>query len=268
MNLFKVKEPKVPLVPIVISIPHAGINFPPELKKHYKKRMRNFVDDTDWYVHRLYDFAPELGITVIKANLSRWVIDLNRDPESTPLYNDGRLITTCTPTTDFFGNSIYKSKAVEPEPAEKQRRLDTYYWPYYKEIETLLEKRKNQFGKVLLWDAHSIRHKVSTIQKEVFPDMILGNNDEKTAHPELINTALKKLKSGTFNINHNTPFKGGHITRYFGKPENNTHALQLEMNKILYMDDNEITYNKKRAAEVKQVLKKTITGLIDTMNII
>ncbi len=268
MDLFKIKEPNTPLVPIIISVPHSGTNFPPELKKHYKKRMRNFIDDTDWYVHKLYNFASKHGITIIKANLSRWVIDLNRDPESVPLYNDGRLITTCTPTSDFYGNNIYKSKNMEPSSTERQRRLDSYYWPYYKKIEALLEERKKQFGKVLLWDAHSIRHKVSTIQKNVFPDMILGNNDEKTAHPELINTALKSLKSGEFEVNHNAPFKGGHITRYFGKPENNIHALQLEMNKILYMDDNELTYNKERAAGVKNVLKKTIIDLIDIMNLI
>lgn len=266
MDLFTIKEAKTNVVPIIISVPHSGTKFPSEIKSHYKKRMRNHIDDTDWFVHKLYDFAPEMGITVIKANLSRWVIDLNRDPESVPLYSDGRLITTCTPTTDFYGNNIYKSKGLEPSLAEKQRRLDTFYWPYYRKVEELLEARKKQFGKVLLWDAHSIRHKVSTIQKDMFPDMILGNNDEKTADSILINTALAKLRSEAFGVSHNTPFKGGHITRYFGKPENNVHALQLEMNKILYMDDNEITYNKKRAEEVKVVLKRAMKGLIENLN--
>lgn len=223
------------------------------------------MDDTDWYVDRLYVFASELGITMIKANLSRWVIDLNRDPKSVPLYGDGRLITTITPTTDFFGNEIYKKKNFEPDEKEVTRRLDNYYWPYYKEVESLIAARKKQFGKVLLWDAHSIRHKVGTIQKDVFPDMILGNNDEKTAHPELTATALQGLKSGSYEVNHNSPFKGGHITRYFGDPENDVHALQLEMNKILYMDDSEITFNHGRAEEVSKVLKKTMEGLVETM---
>ncbi|WP_103068595.1 N-formylglutamate amidohydrolase [Aquimarina sediminis] len=266
MKLFEIKEPQAPLVPIIISVPHSGTKFPSEIKKHYKKRMRKHLDDTDWYVHRLYSFASSMGITIIKANLSRWVIDLNRDPESVPLYNDNRLITTNTPTTDFYGNKIYKSKNVEPDQDEINRRLDTYYWPYYKQIEALLEERKKQFGKVVLWDAHSIRHRVSTIQKDPFPDMILGNNDEKTAYPELIKSALNGLQSGEFQINHNTPFKGGHITRYFGKPKNDIHALQLEMNKILYMDDNEITYNTDRAKQVQQVLQHTMERLIETLN--
>ncbi len=266
MNLFKITEAKAPIVPIIISVPHSGIKFPSEVKKQYKKRMRTHLDDTDWFVHRLYEFAPSMGITVVKANLSRWVIDLNRDPKSVPLYNDNRLITSNTPITDFYGNKIYKSQEFEPDQNEIKRRLDTYYWPYYKQLKTLLEDRKKQFGKVLLWDAHSIRHKVSTIQKDPFPDMILGNNDEKTASPELITSAINGLRSGTFEINHNAPFKGGHITRYFGNPENNTHTLQLEMNKILYMDDNEVTYNEDRAKKVQQVLQHTMEGLIETLN--
>ena len=265
MKLFELREPTKAEVPIIISVPHAGTRFPPEIRNHYKKKMRRHLDDTDWYVHKLYEFAPRLGISIIKANLSRWVIDLNRDPESTPLYNDGRLITTNTPTTDFFGNKIYKSSKYEPDKAEINRRLKSYYWPYYQQLETLVETRKHQFGKVLLWDAHSIRHRVSTIQKEPFPDMILGNNDTKTAHPDIIDVALKELGSGAFQVSHNIPFKGGHITRYFGKPENHVHALQLEMNKILYMDDNEITMNKERTEEVKKLLINTFEKLIAQM---
>ncbi|MEP5613505.1 MAG: N-formylglutamate amidohydrolase [Cyclobacteriaceae bacterium] len=266
MDLFKIYQPHANPVPIIISVPHAGTKFPAEIDSKFTKRMRKHLDDTDWYVHRLYAFASSLGITVIKANLSRWVIDLNRDPESIPLYNDGRLITSITPTTDFFGNPLYRSPDQEPDLGETHRRLEQYYWPYYKQIEDLIAERKKQFGKVLLWDAHSIRHLVSTIQKEPFPDMILGDNDEQTAHSNLIASALAGLQSGKFEVNHNNPFKGGHITRYFGRPENGVHALQLEMNKILYMDDNEITYNQERAAEMIFVLENTMKKLIKTID--
>jgi N-formylglutamate deformylase len=265
MDLFKIIEPTVDVVPIIISIPHAGTDIPPELKGHYKKRLRKHLDDTDWYLDKLYGFAPSLGITLVKANLSRWVIDLNRDPDSIPLYEDGRLITNNIPLTDFYGNKIYRKSKFEPDQTEIDKRLHTYYWPYYKQIETLLEDRKKRFGKVLLWDAHSIRHIVTTIQKDPFPDLVLGNNDEKTANPKLIKSALEGLGSGSFELSHNSPFKGGHITRYFGNPANNIHALQLEMNKILYMDDNELTFNDARAESLKKVLRKTLQGLIKTM---
>ena len=84
--------------------------------------------------------------------------------------------------------------------------------------------------------------------------MILGNNDKQTASPKIIETALESLRAGDYQVNHNSPFKGGHITRYFGNPEKQIHSLQLEMNKILYMDDNEITYNPMKAENVQNCL--------------
>lgn len=262
---FVIIEPKTKKVPFVLSVPHCGIDFPDELKEDYKPEMMSAPDDTDWFVHKLYNFASELGITIIHAKYSRWVIDLNRDPKSVPLYNDGRIITGLTTTTDFFGNDIYVSEEKIPNQKEIERRLSTYYWPYYEKIEALLNERIEEFGKVLLWDAHSIRKSVPTIRKEDFPDMILGNNDETTADPKIISTALNNLRSGEFEISHNTPFKGGHITRYFGKPEKNIHTLQLEMNKILYMDDDELKFNEERAKKVRLVLKRTFNSLIQTL---
>jgi len=262
---FHIIEPKGKKVPFILSVPHCGTAFPKELKDHYDPSKMQAPDDTDWYVHQLYDFASEMGITIIHAKYSRWVIDLNRDPESAPLYNDGRIITGLTSTTDFFGEAIYKSEEHLPDQAEIERRLNKYYWPYYQKIEELLAERKQEFGQALLWDAHSIRRHVPTIQEEFFPDMILGNNDRKSADDIFIDTTLEHLKKGSYQINHNTPFKGGHITRYFGKPAENIHALQLEMNKILYMNDAEMEYDPKRAEQVASILKPTFKALIEAL---
>ncbi len=258
---FHIIEPKGTKIPIIISVPHCGTDFPSEIIDDYKPEMAAAPDDTDWFVHDLYNFASEMGITIIHAKYSRWVIDLNRDPESAPLYTDGRIITGLTTTTDFFGKDIYKSEEHVPDQTEVERRLKEYYWPYYAKVQELLDARVTDFGKALLWDAHSIRHLVPTIRKDVFPDMILGNNDETTADPQLIEAAMNGLISGSYGVNHNTPFKGGHITRYFGKPEKNIHALQLEMNKILYMDDEEMEFDENRANKMREVLKRTFNNL-------
>ena len=262
---FDIIEPKAKKVPIIISVPHSGTDFPETVADDYLEAQKAVLDDTDWFVHDVYNFASDLGITMIKAKYSRWVIDLNRDPESKPLYQDGRIITGLCSFTDFVGKPIYKA-AKDPTQAEIERRLIDYYWPYYQQIQRLLDERKAEFGKVLLWDAHSIRHVVPSIQKDPFPDMILGNNDQKTADSNLINAALESLKNGPFQINHNSPFRGGHITRYFGKPEDNQHTLQLEMNKILYMDDEETKYDPSRAEQVKSVLKPVFEKLIDCLS--
>ena len=71
MEVFKVIEPKAKAVPLVISVPHCGINFPEELQDHYMEDKMKLPDDTDWFVHKLYSFASEMGISIIHANLSR-----------------------------------------------------------------------------------------------------------------------------------------------------------------------------------------------------
>lgn len=262
---FVIIEPKGPKVPFILSVPHCGTAFPDELKHAFIAEKMGQPDDTDWFVHELYNFASELGITIIHARYSRWVIDLNRDPESKPLYNDGRIITALTTTTDFFGNPIYVNESFHPDQTEVERRLETYYWPYINKIQELLDARKEEFGKALLWDAHSIRHFVPTIRKEIFPDMILGTNDGRSADHKYIDIALAELRQSTKQVNYNDPFKGGFITRNFGKPENGIHALQLEMNKILYMDNEELNFHEERANAIRVYLRNTFEQLIHAL---
>lgn len=264
-NPFFIIEPTVPKVPIILSSPHSGIEFPDELKNHFRPELMVQPDDTDWFIHELYNFVSELGITIIHAKYSRWVIDLNRDPQSKPLYNDGRIITELAPKTDFFGHEIYVDESFVPGGAEIERRLENYYKPYHRKIQEFLEERASEFGQVLLWDAHSIRRVVPTIRDEPFPDLILGDNDEKSAKKEVIEVALNELKKGKFGVNHNSPFKGGYITRSFGNPEKNIHALQLEMVKTNYMNDDELTFNETRADEIRKVLRPVFENLIQCL---
>jgi N-formylglutamate amidohydrolase len=206
-----------------------------------------------------------MGITIIHAVNSRWVIDLNRAPDNTPLYSDGRIITGLCPTTDFLGQRIYKDERSGVEQTEIDRRIDRYFQPYHRRLAQLLEDLRSKFEQVLLWDCHSIRHTVPTIRKERFPDFILGDADGTSASPGLIETALAALEQSDFEVSHNYPFKGGHITRNFGKPVNGIHALQLEMNKINYMDDPETRYDEKRAEKIRVVLKRTFDKLIERL---
>lgn len=264
MDPFRIIAPTTKRVPILISSPHSGTAFPEEIRGHYNPEAIAAPDDTDWFIDKLYDFAPSLGITMIAARYSRWVIDLNRDPESNPLYDDGRVITDLCPTMSFMEEPIYKEDQL-PNRKEIDRRLGQYYWPYYFKLQSLLNDLKKEFGQVLLWDAHSIRQYVPTIRKELFPDLILGDNDEKSASEDLIKTSLDKLGESRLKLNHNNPFKGGHITRYFGKPSDNQHALQLEMTKINYMNNDELQYNEERAAIIRSILINNFEGLIEKL---
>jgi len=263
MQPYNIIQPTTPKVPILLSVPHCGTAFPDELKGDYVPEMMAAPDDTDWFVDQLYNFASDMGITMIAARYSRWVVDLNRDPESKPLYNDGRIITGLCTTTDFHGKDIYQQNV--PDQEEVNRRVKLYYDPYYQMVQEQLDNLKAKFSQVLLWDAHSIRQFVPTIRKKRFPDMILGSVDETSASSKLIQSALAGLSTGEFELKHNTPFKGGQITRTFGRPEENQYALQLEMNKVLYMDDSETKFDEIRADKMRVVLKKTLKDLSSTL---
>jgi len=265
METYRIKRPSTPRVPILVSVPHCGTAFPDEIKNEYDQELMNAPDDTDWFVDRLYSFAPHLGITMITAVLSRWVIDLNRDPGSKPLYTDGRIITALCPATTFLGQPLYKDGRKEVDPAEVKRRTELYFEPYHEKIKQLLEEMKSEFGKVLLWDCHSIRQVVPTIQKEKFPDLILGSADGKAADQDLIDVALKSLGSANYSLQHNHPFKGGYITRHYGKPSAKQHALQLEMSKINYMDNGQTQYYPARADKMVELLYKALNDVAETL---
>ncbi len=252
-------------VPILLSVPHSGIAFPESLRGEFVDSLAAAPDDTDWYVDQLYDFAPEMGIAMISARISRWVIDLNRNPDEKPLYHDGRLITGLCPTTTFVGEPLYRDKRKQVSSKEVQQRLATYFKPYHDQVQLLLDGLLSRHGRVLLWDCHSIRQVVPSIQKEPFPDLILGTADGTSASPGLIEATLGVLDHSRYETRHNYPFKGGYITRHFGRPDIQQHALQLEMTKVNYMDASELSYNKARADEMRTLLKSVFEKLIDTL---
>jgi N-formylglutamate deformylase len=261
LKTFHVRLPSGKRVPIVLSVPHCGTSFPDEIKDQFKSGLTASPDDTDWYVDKLYDFAPAIGITMISAEISRWVIDLNRSPDDKPLYQDGRIITGLCPVTTFLGDPLYDDCRTSVDATEVRRRLDAYYYPYHEKLQTVLTDLKMEFGTVLLWDCHSIRQSVRTIQPEKFEDLILGSADDASASPDLIAIAVQNLDAGGYTFRHNRPFKGGHITRHFGKPDRAEHALQLEMTKINYMDDGETRYDPSRARKMAERLNKTLSNL-------
>jgi N-formylglutamate deformylase len=177
MKAFTITSPVSATVPILVSVPHCGTQFPDELRDQYNPKLIAAPDDTDWFVNTLYDFTLEMGMPMLSATYSRWVVDLNRDPESKPLYTDGRIITALCPATTFLGEPLYIDERKEVSEEEQKKRVVKYYKPYHDKLSEKLGELKSQFGKVLLWDCHSIRQLVPTIRAEKFPDLILGDAD-------------------------------------------------------------------------------------------
>lgn len=222
--------------PILLSSPHSGTAIPPQIQTYLKPKFGLNPEDTDWFIDRLYDFAPNLGMTQITAVQSRYVIDLNRDPAGAPLYSDQRVETSLCPSRAFSGEYLYRDES-SPGTSEVAERIAKYFTPYHDAVRGELSRMRRQWSNVLFFDCHSIKRNVPTIRSNPFPDLIIGTQDGKTAHPMLCKTAVESLKRHSqFEVAYNDPFKGGFLTRMAGDPANGIHAIQLEMSQDLYLD--------------------------------
>ncbi len=221
--------------PLVLSLPHVGTTIPDVLKPHYTERAIQ-VEDTDWHLERLYDFAKALGASIIVPRISRYVIDLNRPPDDTPMY-PGASNTELCPTRFFNGDSLY-IEGRAPDASEVSRRRATYWRPYHDALRAELDCVRAQFGCALLWDGHSIRSEIPWLFDGKLPDLNLGTASGTSCADSLKGELAKELQlNSRFTHAVDGRFKGGYITRNYGRPEDNIHAVQMEMCQSLYMQE-------------------------------
>lgn len=251
---FKVTVPKSNKQPILVSAPHTGTQIPPEHRPYFKEKFHEFQPDCDEKVDELYDFCSSLGITVLSANISRYVIDLNRPLTDEKLYSDARLQTGLFPETTFEGESILTKPRT---PGYCVKTIQDIYRPYHDKIASELAELKKKFPKVLLFEAHSIARVVSTHPHSPFPDLMLGDSDEKSCDPK-ISVTIQKILGKDFSISHNHPFKGGFITRSFHDQKKGIHSVQLEMSKDIYLE---------KHTPIKNRLEEMMKALIHDLSI-
>ena len=244
---------------MLISMPHNGQEIPSDIANTMTENAHN-VADTDWYMDKLYDFAQDLGIAIIKPRYSRYVIDLNRNIDGVNLYPGANSTELC-PTTAFDLSPLYKA-GQEPDEAEIQRRIALYWQPYHQALQDTLTQMKAEFGQVVLLDAHSILSKVPRFFDGQLPDFNFGSANGASCSNDLM-TQIMQLDLSPYSSVANGRFKGGYITRGFGNPEENIHAVQLELSQHTYMDEPSSHYNEEKAQQVKRKLKAFVQCLAD-----
>lgn len=240
--------------PLLVSVPHAGTLIPEPLRPRFVERALA-VDDTDWFVDSLYGFARELGASLIAPRYSRYVIDLNRPPQDAPLY-PGANNTELVPTRSFSGQPLYRDGCL-PDAAEIARRRDTYWRPYHDALAAELARLRAQHGYVVLWDGHSIKSELPWLFEGKLPDLNLGTAGGASCAPSL-RAALARTLAQQSRFTHvvDGRFKGGYITRHYGRPSENVHAVQLEMCWSCYMDEQPpYALDPRRAAQLEPVLR-------------
>jgi len=219
--------------PLIISFPHTGTEIPPEIEAQLVSPWLA-RKDADWWIHRLYDFAAELGATTVRTSISRSVIDVNRDPSGASLY-PGQATTELCPTTTFDGEPLYLGAA--PSEAEITRRRASYFEPYHAALKAEIDRLKAEHGKVVLYEAHSIRSRIPRLFEGELPNFNLGTNSGQSCALELTATIESACDASPFSRVTNGRFKGGWTTRHYGRPESGVHGVQMELACRGYMDD-------------------------------
>lgn len=248
--------------PLLISMPHVGTQIPPELAPHYQPRALQ-VEDTDWHLDQLYAFAASLGAGLIVPRWSRYLIDLNRAPDDVPMYAGANNTELC-PTRSFAGEPLYRPGQA-PDAAEIDRRRTRYWQPYHGAIASELARIQARHGHAILFDAHSIRSVLPWLFEGKLPDLNLGTVSGASCAPGL-RSALRQVLQGQDRFTHvvDGRFKGGHITRHFGRPALGRHAVQLEMCWSTYMQESPpYAVDPARAAQLAPVLRALVQTLLD-----
>ncbi|MCO5062916.1 MAG: N-formylglutamate deformylase [Rhizobiaceae bacterium] len=211
--------------PLVVSLPHTGT----ELAGLESRVVSPWLArrDCDWWIDRLYDFASDLGATIVHTSISRTVIDVNRDPSGVSLY-PGQATTTLCPLDTFDGDPLYKA-GEEPDEREIAGRRAVYFEPYHQALGGELARLRRKHEKVVLYDCHSIRSVLPRLFDGELPVFNLGTNDGRSAHPVLQRAVTSLISDSGESWVVNGRFKGGYITRHHGRPENGVHALQMEL---------------------------------------
>ena len=240
--------------PLVLSVPHAGTLLPSDIARRLTPQARG-LPDTDWYVDDLYDFAADIGATMIAANYSRYVIDLNRPPDDQSLY-PGQATTGLAPPVMFDGTPIYRDGG-DVAPDEVALRRAAYWQPYHDRLAAEIARAKAAHGVALLYDCHSIASRVPRLFEGLLPVLNLGTANTTSCHPDIERRLASVMADSGFTAVVNGRFVGGHITRTYGRPGAGVHAVQMELGCDAYLAaGNGYRPDTEKIARLKPVLRR------------
>lgn len=273
-------QPRRAPVPVVLSSPHSGQIYPPCLLRDVRLNLNQLRRLEDAFVDRLVDSAPSLGAAILHARFARAFVDANREAyeldkglfdEPLPAYanpNSAKARAGLgTIPSRIAGQPIYRSRL---SIDEAERRIRLAYWPYHHALQRLLDERRSHFGKVLLLDCHSmpsfcangtLAHESSS---SGMIDFALGDRFGSSCAPSIVQHAETFLRQKGFSVARNRPYAGGYITAHYGQPEIAIHALQIEVRRGLYMNENTLGLHSD-IGEIKTVIRELLIWLIDLM---
>ncbi len=247
--------------PLLVSMPHVGTYLPPALAARMTEAAL-LVADTDWHVDRLYDFLDALGASVLCPTHSRYVVDLNRPPDGTNLY-PGQDTTALVPVDTFAREPLYRPDAA-PDEREIAERVDRYWRPYHDALRRELDRLRAAHGYALLWDAHSIASELPRFFAGRLPDLNFGTAAGASCAPPIETAVFEEARrTSAYSAVLNGRFKGGYITRAYGRPADRVHAMQLELSQRTYMNEPApFEFREDLAARLRPALRRFLEAFL------
>jgi formiminoglutamase len=253
--------------PLIIGLPHTGTDIPSDIEA---RMISTWLarKDADWWIHRLYDFAIDMGATLVRTGVSRSVIDVNRNPSGASLY-PGMTTTGLCPTETFDGEPLYRDGQA-PGVDEIAHRRSTWFDPYHAALQEQLDRLRLR-GPVVVYDAHSIRSVVPRLFDGELPQFNIGDNHGQTCDGALTQAVAAACAASGESMVVNGRFKGGWTTRRYGRPAERVHAIQMELADRGYIldpvgpvspDNWPSPYEADRAAPMRAHLHRVLTACI------
>ncbi len=220
--------------PLILAMPHGGDWLPDDLRGRFVSPW-TAMRDADWHISALYDGLAKA--TIVATDVSRSVIDVNRDPSGASLY-PGQATTGLCPTTDFDGAPLYCA-GQEPGDAEIAARREMFFVPYHAALAAEIARLRQRHDNVVVYDCHSIRSRIPRLFDGLLPEFNLGTNGGVTCDPALAAAVMAVLRASGRSHVCDGRFRGGWTTRHYGRPHEGVHAVQMEIAMRAYLHEPE-----------------------------
>lgn len=245
---FDIAAPPVQMQPYVFSSPHSGCCYPEAFLKSSRLDPHRIRLSEDAFVDELFRQVVALGAPLVSANFPRAFVDVNREPyELDPRMFSSRLPPFANARTTRVVNGlgtipriISESEEIYSGPIpvdEALARIETLYRPYHAALRRLLAETHVRFGRAVLIDCHSMPSTLRVREPRQRIDLVLGDRHGTAAERALTESAAALLADLGYRVAINKPYAGGFITEHYGRPARGLHAIQIEVNRALYMDE-------------------------------
>lgn len=274
---FVICEPARQTTPLVFCSPHSGRVYPSILLNQTRLSPLNLRKSEDCYVEELFSSAPSVGAPLIEARFPRAYLDVNREPfELDPELFEEPLPSFANPQSmrvigglGTIPRVVAEAEEIYDGPlslAAAMERIEQLYRPFHEALDDLLKRTRDQFGYAVLIDCHSMPSASVTFPAAARPEFILGDRFGGSCDFRVTRAARSAISALNYQVQLNRPYAGGFITEHYGRPSENLHALQIEINRGLYLDERTLERNRRfnRFKNDIAALVEELTVLIPT----